>query len=153
MVHRHAHLIATCFRMDKHQKTKLLKSQTEDAKQLCSILRMRGFMFSLNERPLDAGSQCLKKGVARWPGSALRRVHSLFLLLFGFLRGGRWKVAFTWEFFPETHTEELNTGDITISSSVNSAEHRVQAPLCAHCLVFIDRVSAPRLTDEGSKPQ
>lgn len=54
-------------------ETTLLKSQTEDARQLRSILRMRGGMFSLSERPLDVGSQLIWKGFA---SSLMAQVYS-----------------------------------------------------------------------------
>lgn len=71
-------LIATCTRMDikniKTSKTKLIKSQMEDIKQLCSTLRLRSCMSPLSVRPslwyrMQVSNACK---MVLGPGSAQR---------------------------------------------------------------------------------
>lgn len=97
---RNANLDSHVHRDGQMSKTKVTKSQMEDTKQLCSTLRMRSCMSSLHLRPslwyqMQVSDACK---MALWPGSALRRGYSLFLL--GVLKRGRWEACFPVRLFP-----------------------------------------------------
>lgn len=133
---RNANLDSHVHRDGQMSKPKLTKSQMEDTKQLCSTLRMRSCMSSLRLRPslwyqMRVSDACK---MALWPGSALRRGYSLFLL--GVLKRGRWEACSPVRLFPrnsETMVRDIHMV-IWLVVPLWTAWGLIFTQLCVHAL-------------------